>query len=206
MRRTRRGLILVLMAAMAMPTLPALPAAALSCPYYTDPMIAEDFNVIYVGVVAEELSRDTDGDDVIRYRMDVRRTLKGFHRSERTMRSYGLDGWSEAREFPIGKRVLVIGREIGICSPSTARHVRERAEELRTVLVRGAWVAAPHVVQSGEYLWSMARKRLKYPNGDPTRRQIRLAADKIYDRNRDVVGPDRDDLAAGMRLMIPRLR
>jgi nucleoid-associated protein YgaU len=182
------------------------PAAALSCAYLSDPIIAREFNVIYVGIVEEELSRDTDGDDVIRYRMDVRRTLKGFHRTERTMRSYGLDGWSEAREFAVGKRVLVIGGEIGICSPSTTRHVLERADELSMVIARGGWAPAPHVVQSGEYLWSMARKRLTYADGDPTRRQIRIAAEKIYDRNRDVIGSDPDRVRAGMRLMIPRLR
>ena len=206
MRRTARILVAGLTAALAVSVISIAPAAALDCVGYTDPMIAEDFNVIYVGIVAEELSRDTEGDDVIRYRMDVRRTLKGFHRSERTMRSYGMDGWSEAREFADGKRVLVIGGRIGICSPSTARHVLERAEELSTVLARGGWGAAPHVVQSGEYLWSMARKRLTYADGDPTRRDIGLAADKIYDRNRDVIGSDRDEVHPGMRLMIPRLR
>jgi hypothetical protein len=202
----RRMLVVGLTVALAVSVFSTGPVAALSCAYYTDPMIASEFNVIYVGLVEEELSRDTDGDDVIRYRMDVRRTLKGFHRSERTMRSYGMDGWSEAREFRVGKRVLVIGGEIGICSQSTTRHVLERADELRRVIARGGWARAAHVVQSGEYLWSMARKRLTYAGGDPTRRQIRLAAQKIYDRNRDVIGSDPDQVRAGMRLMIPRLR
>ena len=80
------------------------------------------------------------------------------------------------------------------------------ADRYYRILARGGRIAAPHTVERGEYLWSIARDRLTFDNGDPTRRQIRVAADKIYDRNRDVIGPDPDRVRPGMRLMIPRLR
>ncbi len=185
-------------------TLPAAPIAALSCAYFTPRIIVREFRVIYVGVVSEVLSHD---DMLIRYRMDVRRTIKGEERSHRVLRSEGMDMWSEPVELAPGTRVLVVGNEIGNCSPSTTHRVRAQARRFnRLALQMSGRIPARHVVERGEWLWSIARDRLRFDRGDPTPRQIRRAADKIYDRNRARIGSNPDRLAPGTRLRIPRLR
>lgn len=184
--------------------LPPSAASALSCAAYSARDLVRVYDVIYVGVVVEEVSRT---DDEIRYRMDVRRTVKGAKREERTLRSYGIDQYSVPREFVKGTRILVVGNSIGICSSSGTRSIGDRADRLRRlVLEMSGRVAAPHVVERREWLWSIARDRLTFDRGEATARQIRIAADKIYDRNAERIGADRDHIEPGTRLMIPRLR
>ena len=207
MNRSRRGLLTVVLAAWIGSALPAVPAAGLSCAYLTPRDVAREADVIYVGLIGEELSRGKENSYLfVDYRVDVRRTLLGAQRDERRLRSLTMEGWGEPREFPEGKRILVVDNLYGDCYQSTTHEALAMADRLYRVLARAGRIAAPHTVERGEYLWSMARDRLTFDDGDPTRREIRLAADKIYDRNRDVIGSDPDRVRAGMRLLIPRLR
>ena len=63
--------------------------------------------------------------------------------------------------------------------------------------------AAEHVVQPGEWLWSIARAELRSLGAtEPTHQQVGARASELYALNRDVIGPDPDLLLPGMRLRL----
>ncbi len=63
-------------------------------------------------------------------------------------------------------------------------------------------VASTHHVRQGEWLWKIARARLKLAAKPASSANVRKVADMIYADNRRVIGPNKNRLRPGQRLSI----
>lgn len=62
--------------------------------------------------------------------------------------------------------------------------------------------ATQHKVQRGEWLWKIARQRLAAEGKSTAPHNVRKIANMIYGDNRRTIGPDKNRLKIGQRLVI----
>ena len=226
----RRLLVIAVLVSGMVPVLSGTSWACTCAPSSQSPyrVAAHEADMIYVGRVLDNGQHEAgDGAesgegnitaDTI-YRVEVTRELKGD--------SSGLEGSGRIREVrssqACGKdldrgRVLVIDDSADLCGFTTQAHVEARADTVYDELRRmGGYRPSTHVVKRGEWLYKIARDRLEFDprttslppcsvRDDCDDAAVRRAANRIYDANRERIGPDPDRLAPGTKLRIPRLR